>query len=63
MTFSDDDRPRKPLSAVPGENLTDLSIEELTARVALYQREIDRLNGEIEAKQKSRAAADSFFRR
>ena len=63
MPISDDDRPKPPATAQPGESLYYLSVEELRERVALYQAEIDRLTREIEAKEKSRNAADSFFRR
>ena len=63
MPISDDDRPKPPAAAQPGESLYYLSVEELRERVALYQAEIDRLTREIEAKEKSRNAADSFFRR
>ena len=51
-------RPRRS-----GENLADLSLDELAARIELYRGEIERLTHEIEAKQKSRNAADTFFRR
>jgi uncharacterized small protein (DUF1192 family) len=63
MGISDDDRPKKPVAAQPGENLYYLSVEELRERVALYQAEIERLGREIETKENSRKAADSFFRR
>jgi uncharacterized small protein (DUF1192 family) len=63
MAISDDDRPKKQLAAQPGENLYYLSVEELRERISLYQVEIDRLTREIEAKEKSRQAADTFFRR
>ena len=59
----EDDRPRKPPAAQVGENLADLSLDELAARIELYRGEIERLTHEIEAKQKSRNAADTFFRR
>ena len=62
MTLFEDDRPKKPATARPGENLADLSIEELRARIDLYRGEIDRVAQEIEVKEKSRKAADSFFR-
>lgn len=62
MPISDDDRPKPPAAAQPGESLYYLSVEELRERVALYQAEIDRLTREIEAKERSRNAADSFFR-
>ncbi len=62
MTFIDDDRPKPPSIARPGENLADLSVDELKARIELYRGEIDRLSREIEAKENSRKAAESFFR-
>lgn len=63
MSFLDDDRPRKKPSPQPGENLSELSIEELTERIALYRAEIERIERDIQAKEKHRMAADSFFRR
>jgi uncharacterized small protein (DUF1192 family) len=63
MSFLDDDRPRKPAKPQPGEVLADLSVDELKARIALYQEEIARLSREIETKEKHMKAADSFFRR
>jgi uncharacterized small protein (DUF1192 family) len=62
MTFLDDDRPKPPQAARPGENLAELSVEELKARIELYRAEIARLERDIEAKEKHRKAADSFFR-
>jgi uncharacterized small protein (DUF1192 family) len=62
MAFLDDDRPRKKPKPEPGENLADLSVDELKARITLYQDEIARLAQEIETKEKHRKAADSFFR-
>lgn len=62
MTFLDDDRPKKPAAAQPGEALADLSIAELHARIELYRAEIARLEQEIQAKEKSRSAAEGFFR-
>ena len=58
----EDDRPRKRVAAQPGETLADLSLDELAARIELYREEIERLSREIETKQKSLKAADSFFR-
>jgi len=62
MTFLDDERPRKKPAAQPGENLADLSVEELRGRIALYREEIARLERDIDAKERHRKAADSFFR-
>lgn len=62
MSFLEDDQPRPKPKAQPGENLAELSLDELRARIALYQDEIVRLQGEIERKQASLEAAQSFFR-
>lgn len=62
MSLSDDDRPRPRPSARPGENLADLSVDELQARIDLYREEIERLAREIATKERSRAAAHSFFK-
>jgi uncharacterized small protein (DUF1192 family) len=59
----DDELPKKKPTASPGENLADLSVDELKARIALYENEIARLKQEIDAKEKHRQAADAFFRR
>ena len=62
MTFLDDDRPKKPAGAKPGESLADLSIEELRALIDLYRAEIKRLETDVAAKEIGRKAADSVFR-
>ncbi len=62
MSMRDDDRPKKPVAASPGEILDTLSIEELRARIEIYRAEIARLERDLETKEKSRRAADSFFR-
>jgi uncharacterized small protein (DUF1192 family) len=63
MTFLDDNEPRPRPTARPGEPLADLSVDELKERIQLYHMEIERLDREIEAKQKHLKAADSIFRR
>ena len=63
MTFLDDDRPKKLPAAQPGENLADLSVDELKKRIGIYRDEIERLEGEIAAKEKHLKAAEAFFRR
>jgi uncharacterized small protein (DUF1192 family) len=63
MSFIEDDRPKQPPAARPGESLADLSVDELKARIEIYRAEIERLARDIEAKEKHRQAADSFFRR
>lgn len=62
MSIFDEDRPKKPPAALPGELLDTLSIEDLRARIEIYRAEIARLERDLETKEKSRKAADSFFR-
>ena len=62
MNLFEDDRPKPAATPRPGENLADLSVDELHERIAVYRGEIDRLAREIESKENSRKAADSFFR-
>lgn len=62
MSIFDEDRPKKPAAAQPGERLDTLSLDELRERIEIYRAEIARLEGSIEAKEKSRRAADAFFR-
>ena len=63
MAFLDDELPKKPPAVQPGENLADLSVEELKKRIAIYRDEIERLEREIAAKEKHLKAAEAFFRR
>lgn len=62
-TFDDDDKPRKKVTHEIGQDLSMLSVEELTARVQLLQEEIRRLEADRAQKQAKRAAADQFFKR
>ena len=52
MPMEDDDRPRKKITHEIGQDLSLLSVEELTERVALLKTEIARLD---EAATKKRA--------
>lgn len=61
--FDDDDRPKKKVSHEIGQDLSLLSVDELTARVALLQDEIKRLEADMARKRDKRAAADQFFKR
>jgi uncharacterized small protein (DUF1192 family) len=54
---------RKPLHAHEiGQDLAALSAAELTERIGLLRAEIERLERAIEARQATRAAADSAFK-
>jgi uncharacterized small protein (DUF1192 family) len=59
----DDDRPKKKIAHEIGQDLTLLSVKELTERIALLRDEIARLEADITKKQASRSAADQFFKR
>ncbi|MGE0564006.1 MAG: DUF1192 domain-containing protein [Pseudolabrys sp.] len=61
--FDDEDRPKKKLSHEIGQELTLLSVEELSERIALLRDEISRLEADIAKKKASRSAADDVFKR
>ena len=62
MAIEDDDRPKKKLSHEIGQDLSLLSVEELTDRIALLTGEIERLQQALTQKRASRDAANNFFR-
>ena len=62
MATEDDDRPRKKISHEIGQDLSLLSVEELTERVALLKTEITRLEEAAAKKRASRDAANSVFK-
>jgi len=59
----DDDRPKKKMVHEIGQDLSLLSVEELTERIAALKAEIARLEASIAAKRASRTSADQFFKR
>ena len=63
MASEDDDRPRKKVSHEIGQDLSLLSVEELTERIALLKSEIVRLEEAATKKRASRDAADNFFKK
>jgi uncharacterized small protein (DUF1192 family) len=62
MAIEDDDKPRKKVTHEIGQDLSLLSVEELTERIALMTSEIERLQVAMTKKRASKAAADSFFK-
>jgi uncharacterized small protein (DUF1192 family) len=62
MAIEDDDKPRKKVSHEIGQDLSLLSVEELTARIALLTSEIERLQTAVTKKRASRDAANSIFK-
>jgi uncharacterized small protein (DUF1192 family) len=62
MAIEDDDKPRKKITHEIGQDLSLLSVEELTERVAQMNSEIERLQQAVTKKRASKDAADSFFK-
>jgi uncharacterized small protein (DUF1192 family) len=62
MAIEDDDRPRKKVGHEIGQDLSLLSVEELTERVALLSFEIERLQAAAAKKRASKDAANSIFK-
>ena len=62
MVTEDDDRPRKKISHEIGQDLSLLSVEELSDRISLLTSEIERLQAAATKKRASREAANSFFK-
>src|SRR6476620_10719850 len=62
MAIEDDDKPRKKVTHEIGQDLSLLSVEELTERIALMTSEIERLQTAVTKKRASRDAASSFFK-
>jgi len=62
MAIEDDDRPKKKVSHEIGQDLSLLSVEELTERIALLTSEIERLQAALTKKRASRDAANSIFK-
>ena len=62
MAIEDDDKLRKKITHEIGQDLSLLSVEELTERIALMNSEIERLQQAVTKKRASKDAADSFFK-
>ena len=61
--MDDDDRPKKKIVHELGQDLTLLSVGELTERITLLKEEIARLEANMATKQASKSAADMFFKK
>jgi len=62
MASEDDDKPRRKISHEIGQDLSLLSVEELTGRIVLMHSEIERLQIALTKKRASRDAANSLFK-
>ena len=61
--IDDEDRPKKKITHEMGQDLTLLSVAELTERITLLKEEIARLEANMATKQASKSAADLFFKK
>lgn len=60
----DDMKPKTAAAAISiGETLETLSLAELTARIGLLEKEIERVRAELERKRAHEAAAAALFKR
>jgi uncharacterized small protein (DUF1192 family) len=59
----DEMKPKPKAVITVGENLENLSLAELEARLVALSEEIERVRGEITAKKAHEAAASAFFKR
>lgn len=63
MSFADDLPKPKPKPHEIGQDLSLLSVFELEERIDLLKEEITRLEAARAAKQASKSAADTFFKK
>jgi len=60
--MDDDDIVRRLKNHEVGMPLDSMSVDELTARIRLLEQEIERLQAAVDARKKTRSAADSIFK-
>jgi uncharacterized small protein (DUF1192 family) len=58
-----DELPKKKITHDMGQDLSLLSVGELTDRIAFLTEEIARLEAEMGKKRASKSAADTFFKK
>ena len=63
MAIEDDDKPRKKITHEIGQDLSLLSVGELTERIDLLHDEVRRLEAELAARGTTKSAAEALFRR
>ncbi len=57
------DKPGDPLTLLTKQDLDPLSVEELHARIAVLEGEIERVREKLEASVNFRASADQLFKK
>ena len=63
MAIFDDEPRKKPKAHEIGQDLSLLSVADLTERIGLLHDEIARLEAELQAKGATKSAAEALFRR
>jgi uncharacterized small protein (DUF1192 family) len=63
MSVFDEEAPRKKSVHEIGQDLSLLSVDELSERIGQLKEEIHRLEAERTAKDATRSAADALFRK
>ncbi len=63
MAIFDDEPRKKPKAHEIGQDLSLLSVADLTERIGLLRDEIARLEAELQAKGATKSAAEALFRR
>ena len=63
MALLDDEPQKRPTSHVVGQDVSTLSVDDLTGRIALLKQEIVRLESELAKRGSVKSAAESLFRR
>jgi uncharacterized small protein (DUF1192 family) len=56
-------KPDDPLTQLTRQDLDPFSVEELEARIALLEGEIERVRAKLDASVQFRASADELFRK
>ena len=63
MALFDDEPRKKPKPHEIGQDLSLLSVGDLTERIALLRAEIERLEADLQARGATKNAAEALFRR
>ena len=63
MALFEEEPPRKAKAHEIGQDLSLLSVGELTERIGMLRAEIERLEAELKAKGATKSAAEALFRR
>jgi uncharacterized small protein (DUF1192 family) len=62
MAIDDEDKPRRKIGHDIGQDLSLLSVEDLSERIVLLTAEVERLKTEMAKKRASREAANNVFK-